>query len=376
MKKLIPALIGLLVIILFSIQYSQAKNETMEVTNLKNKQFYAFKKENNFYVYNEVVVGGIGDILIHDRVYDEVHIGNGKYDFSERFSRVKDLLQGPDFLIANQESVPGGVEIGLSSYPSFNSPQEIIDTLIDSGVDMVTTANNHTLDRGEKAILSAIDYYEKVDLPYTGSYKSPEDKAEIRVFEINDISFAVLAYAEHFNGIPIPQGKEYLVSPLLPEQVEKDIDLAKEQADFVILALHWGDEYIRQPNQNQRNLADRFITYGADVIIGHHPHVLQPMQWIDKPDGGQGLVIYSLGNFYSGQIRDYKDVGGMVEFTLFKEGSGKNSELGIKDVKLRPTFVHTQNWSNFTLYPLEDAEEKGLTNYSSKAIQEFFKEVK
>lgn len=376
MKKLIPALIGLLVIILFSIQYSQAKNETMEVTNLKNKQLYTFEKENNFYVYNEVVVGGIGDILLHDRVYDEVHIGNGKYDFSERFSRVKDILQGPDFLIANQESVPGGVELGLSTYPSFNSPQDIIDTLMDSGVDMVTTANNHTLDRGEKAILSAIDYYEKVDLPYTGSYKSPEDKADIRVFEINDVSFAVLAYAEHFNGIPIPQGKEYLVSPLVPEQVEKDIDLAKEQADFVILALHWGDEYIRQPNQNQRNLADRFITYGADVIIGHHPHVLQPMQWIDKPDGGKGLVIYSLGNFYSGQIRDYKDVGGMVEFTLFKEGSGKNSELGIKDVKLHPTFVHTQNWSNFTLYPLEDAEEKGLTNYSSKAIQEFFKEVK
>lgn len=376
MKKLIPTLIALLVVILFSIQYSQAKNETIEVTNLKNKQLYTFEKENNFYVYNEVVVGGIGDILIHDRVYDEVHIGDGKYDFSERFSRVKDLLQGPDFLIANQESVPGGVEIGLSSYPSFNSPQEIIDTLIDSGVDMVTTANNHTLDRGEKAILSAIDYYEKVDLPYTGSYKSPEDKAEIRVFEINDISFAVLAYAEHFNGIPIPQGKEYLVSPLVPEQVEKDIDLAKEQADFVILALHWGDEYIRQPNQNQRNLADRFITYGADVIIGHHPHVLQPMQWIDKPDGGQGLVIYSLGNFYSGQIRDYKDLGGMVEFTLFREGSGNNTELGIKDVKLHPTFVHTQNWSNFTLYPLEEAEENNLTNYSSKAIQEFFKEVK
>lgn len=376
MKKLIPTLIALLVVILFSIQYSQAKNETIEVTNLKNKQLYTFEKENNFYVYNEVVVGGIGDILIHDRVYDEVHIGDGKYDFSERFSRVKDLLQGPDFLIANQESVPGGVEIGLSSYPSFNSPQEIIDTLIDSGVDMVTTANNHTLDRGEKAILSAIDYYEKVDLPYTGSYKSPEDKAEIRVFEINDISFAVLAYAEHFNGIPIPQGKEYLVSPLVPEQVEKDIDLAEEQADFVILALHWGDEYIRQPNQNQRNLADRFITYGADVIIGHHPHVLQPMQWIDKPDGGQGLVIYSLGNFYSGQIRDYKDLGGMVEFTLFREGSGNNTELGIKDVKLHPTFVHTQNWSNFTLYPLEEAEENNLTNYSSKAIQEFFKEVK
>jgi len=270
----------------------------------------------------EAVIGGIGDILIHDWVYNDAKTNNG-YDFNPMFESVHSILQKPDFLIANQESIPGGSEIGITSYPSFNSPHEVVDALMNAGVDMVTTANNHSLDKGERGILSAIDYYEKKKLPYTGTYKSPEDKANMRVMTVNGIRIAVLSYATHFNGIRIPQGKEYLVSQLEPKQVVADINEAKTKSDLVLLALHWGDEYIRQPNQIQQDQAAEFLDAGADIILGHHPHVLQPMEWVKKPDGKKGLIVYSLGNFLSGQIWDYKDIGGMVEITVKKRSKRK-----------------------------------------------------
>ncbi|WP_062104971.1 CapA family protein [Bacillus niameyensis] len=318
----------------------------------------------------EATIGGIGDILIHDWVYNDAKT-NGGYDFNPMFAPVKDLLQKPDFLIANQESVPGGEEIGISSYPSFNSPYEIVDAIMNAGVDMVTTANNHMLDRGEKAIVSAIDYYEKKNLPYTGSFKSPEDKEIMRIMTVNGIRIAVLAYSYGTNGIPIPEGKDYLVSMLEPDKVLKDIEEAKGKSDIVLLALHWGDEYIREPNQNQKDLAHQFIEAGADIIFGHHPHVLQPIEWIEKPDGQKGLVIYSLGNFLSGQIRDYKDIGGMIEVTLEKNVGPEQKNTTIKEVNFYPTFSSSQQFRNYRVYPIDEAKEKGFTNHNSKVINDF-----
>ncbi|MCM3109699.1 CapA family protein [Lederbergia lenta] len=321
--------------------------------------------------YSEATIAGIGDILIHDTVYEDAKTDTG-YDFTPALLPVQSLLQKPDFLIANQESIPGGTEIGISTYPSFNSPQEIIDALMKAGVDMVTTANNHSLDRGERAILSAIDYYEKKNLPYTGTFKSPDDKANIRIVTVNGIRIAVLAYATHFNGINIPEGKDYLVSVLDPKQVHADMEKAKSKSDLIVLALHWGDEYIRQPNDIQKELASEFIQGGADIILGHHPHVLQPMEWIEKPDGKQGLVIYSLGNFLSGQIRDYKDIGGMIEIKIKKELNGGDTTTTIQEAKLHPTFTSSTNNKNYRVYPLDEANNKGLTTHSYQEINEFF----
>ncbi|MBS4207412.1 CapA family protein [Bacillus sp. FJAT-50079] len=346
------------------LQQHEAHLHQKKATNVGLKSFYT-----------EATIGGIGDILIHDWVYEDAKTDGG-YDFHSMFSPVRTLLQKPDFLIANQESIPGGTEIGITSYPSFNSPHEIIDALMDAGVDMVTTANNHTLDRGERAILSAIDYYEQKNLPYTGSFKSPEDKEEMRIINVSGIRIAVLAYATHFNGIRIPEGKDYLVSVLEPNQVLADIEKAKQQADVTLLALHWGDEYVRQPNATQKELAKQFIEAGADIILGHHPHVLQPMEWIEQSDGKRGLVIYSLGNFLSGQIWDYKDVGGMVEIKVRKEIENGETTTSIEHVELYPTFTASKNFRNYEIYPLDAASEKGLTTHSNEEIKEFFQTVK
>lgn len=358
-------LLSIAALLVFQKRQAEPEPHPVAIHNIKSLNLSA----KNF--QTEAVIGGIGDILIHDWVYEDAKTNDG-YDFNPQLLPVHSLLQRPDFLIANQESVPGGTEIGISNYPSFNSPHEIIDALIEAGVDMVTTANNHTLDRGERAILSAIDYYEKKNLPYTGSFKSPEDKENMRIMNVNGIRIAVLAYATHFNGIRIPEGKDYLVSVLDPKQIIADIDKAKPQSDVVLLALHWGDEYVRQPNETQKQLASQFIQAGADIILGHHPHVLQPMEWIEQPDGKLGLVVYSLGNFLSGQIRDYKDVGGMVEIKLKKEIKNGETTTAIEEASIHPTFTTSTNFRNYRVYPLEEAESKGITSYKSADIKTFF----
>lgn len=321
----------------------------------------------------EAVIAGIGDILIHDTVYNDALTKNDHYDFDPMFKPVYSLLQKPDFLIANQESVPGGTKLGLSSYPSFNSPHEIVDASMNAGVDMVTTANNHMLDKGEKGVLSAIDYYEKKNLLYTGTFKSPEDKNTIRIVNVNGINLAILAYSYGTNGVPIPAGKDYLVSMLDPKQVLHDIDKAKKDSDVVLLALHWGEEYARTPNQTQKELAHQFMEAGADIIFGHHPHVLQPIEWIDKPDGEKGLVVYSLGNFISGQKtkNEYKDVGGMIEVSIEKSTEDNRSYTTIKDVKFHPTFTASKQFKNYRVYPIDQANEKGFTDHTQKEFNQF-----
>ncbi|MBS4194114.1 CapA family protein [Bacillus sp. FJAT-49870] len=340
--------------------HKSSSNQNQRNIHIKQKEYET-----------EAVIGGIGDILIHDYVYNDAKTKNG-YDFNPMFEPVKSLLQRPDFLIANQESIPGGTDIGISSYPSFNSPHEIVDALMNAGVDMVTTANNHSLDKGERGILSAIKHYEKMKFPYTGTFKSPEDKANMRIITVNGIQIAVLAYATHFNGIPIPQKKEYLVSQIDPKQVVADIHEAKTKSDLVLLALHWGDEYVRQPNQIQKEQAALFMNAGADIILGHHPHVLEPMEWFNKPDGKKGLVVYSLGNFLSGQIWDYKDIGGMVEITVKKKVKGNASNTTIEKAVLNPTFSASTHFQTYRVYPLDVANSKGLTAHNSEEIQQFF----
>ncbi|MBW8349002.1 CapA family protein [Bacillus sp. IITD106] len=356
------------IIILLVFQKSQSTQSLHKSSMNQNQRNIQIEPKE---YHTEAVIGGIGDILIHDYVYNDAKTNNG-YDFNPMFESVKSLLQKPDFLIANQESIPGGSEIGITSYPSFNSPHEIVDALMNAGVDMVTTANNHSLDKGERGILSAISYYEKKNLPYTGTFKSPEDKKKMRIMTVKGIRIAVLAYATHFNGIPIPQGKEYLVSPLDPKQVAADIKEAKKNSDLIILALHWGDEYVRQPNQIQKEQAAQFMDAGADIILGHHPHVLQPMEWFNKPDGKKGLVVYSLGNFLSGQIRDYKDIGGMVEITVKKIVEGNDSNTTIEKAVLNPTFSASTHFQTYRVYPLDVAKNKGFTTHNSEEIQQFF----
>lgn len=148
------------------------------------------------------------------------------------------------------------------------------------GVDLVTMANNHTLDRGEQAIRNAINHYEKIGMDYTGSFKSEEDKKRIRVINTDEgISIAFLSYTYGTNGMTIPPGKEYLVNLINRTQIKADVAKAQDMADAIIVSYHFGEEYQPLPNQQQKELVQYSADLGVDVIIGHHPHVLQPIEW-------------------------------------------------------------------------------------------------
>ena len=320
--------------------------------------------------HSRAVIGAIGDILIHDWLYEDARTDGG-FNFKPMFAHVKPLLSRPDFLLANQESLPGSPALEVSSYPVFCSPKEIIDALQDAGVSMVTTANNHSYDKGEAGILRAISYYEQAGLPYTGSFKNKEDQQTIRYFSTGGIRFAVLSYTYGLNGFTLPKDKPYLVNLIDKEKMLHDIQQAKRKTDLIVLSIHWGTEYERKPNAMQKELAKELVAEGADLIFGHHPHVLQPMEMIRTSNGREGIVFYSLGNFLSGQLWDYKDVGGMAEVTVEKSVLGSHISVAIKDVQFHPTFTSSTRFRSYRVYPLEEARNKGLTSITNEQINSF-----
>ena len=319
----------------------------------------------------EITIAAIGDILLHDTVYKDAKTDEG-YDFMPMLELVKPYFKESTITFANQETMIGGEEIGLSSYPQFNSPTEIGDALKESGVDIVSLANNHTLDRGEEAIQNALAHWDKINMPYVGAYKDKQDAKKLRVIETDEgIDVAFLAYTYGTNGIPVPEGKDYLVNLIDKDKIATDMKQAKSEADVTIISLHFGDEYIRLPNDAQKDLVQFVADLEVDAVLGHHPHVLQPAEWVEGKNGNETLVIYSLGNFLSGQDELHRLIGGMFRFTVKKtvEGGDVNIELHIP--QFLPTYNFYQNWRNFKVIPMHELTDKQL-----KDAQKHYKEIK
>ncbi|WML39852.1 CapA family protein [Neobacillus sp. OS1-2] len=292
--------------------------------------------------------------------------------FDPMFEPVKPLLEKPDVLTANQESMLGGLELGLSGYPMFNSPHEVASALVHSGVDIVSTANNHSLDKGEKGIQSESAYLDSIGLPHVGSFIDEKDREDLRVITKNGIKIAFLSYTYGTNGISVPTGKDYLVNLIDREIMKNEIHRAKKAADVVVMSIHWGMEYQRIPTDEQKDLANFLANEGVDIIFGSHPHVLQPMEWIPTTDGRKSFVVYSLGNFLSAQYGDYKDIGGLATIDITKHVSEKGNTIELSNPVFSPTFVTSQKYHQFRIVPLENAGAYGLSNADAtyKEIQE------
>jgi poly-gamma-glutamate synthesis protein (capsule biosynthesis protein) len=310
---------------------------------------------------HQITLSAVGDILIHDRVYRDAEVKDG-YDFMPMLEKVKPFLNDATITFANQESMMGGEKIGLSSYPSFNSPIEIGYALKDVGVNIVSMANNHTLDRGEDAIQQAIKNWETIGMMYTGAYKDQEDEKDIRVYQTDEgISVAFLAYAYGTNGITVPDGKDYLVNLIDKEKMAGAIKRAKEQADVTVLSLHFGKEYERMPNDEQKDLAQFASDQGVEVVLGHHPHVLQPIEWVEGENGNKTLVIYSLGNFLSGQDDFYTRIGGILTFSIKQTVKGEgDKKTEVLEPKFMPTYVTFHNETDYTVVPMYQLTNKQL----------------
>ncbi len=313
-----------------------------------------------------VTIGAIGDVLLHGRVYNLAETESG-YDFLPMLENVKPLLEKPDFMMANQESMPGGIEIGLSTYPTFNSPKEIVSNLQELGIDMVIGANNHTIDRGVKAVESALDFYDEIGMEYVGVYRDSEDRNRERIVDVNTVSLGILSYTYGTNGIPLPEGHEDIVALIDQEKIEKEVKQLREKVDVVIVHMHWGAEYEREPNEKQRQLADKLSEAGVDIIFGHHPHVVQPIDVIKQEDGHETTVFYSLGNFLSGQTFDYTDIGGVATVEVTKKTKGEEVAIEIQSPYIEPTIVLPKEMG-FRVYPFAEVEEKALNGSSVEDI--------
>ncbi|MED4015223.1 CapA family protein [Sutcliffiella cohnii] len=369
-RIILPVLIFLLIgsALLSYILYQQTASSTLPSSNEPQivhthgaKSVVSFDRT----VTTEVTLSAVGDLLIHDSVYHTAETADG-YDFKPMINPVKQFLMETDISIANQETIIGGTEIGLSNYPSFNSPFEVADALLDAGIDIVSIANNHTLDRGERAIMNAIGHYEKIGMQYTGGYKDEEDRDTLRTITKNGLVFSFLSYTYGTNGIPIPQGKDYLVNLIERDRIERDIAHARKHSDIVVVSMHWGVEYVLYPNQEQESLAQFLADAGADIVIGHHPHVLQPMQFIEKKDGGKMFVVYSLGNFLSAQVGNYKDIGGIVQLRIAKTIDKDGSHVNIEVDQFIPTYVSQLRSAKYHIVPLANAGDYGFSNASAK----------
>ncbi len=256
-----------------------------------------------------------GDVMGHDsQIASAYNPTTKKYDYNSCFQFVRPFVDSVDLAIANLEVTLAGPP--YKGYPQFSSPDALAVTLKDIGFDVLVTANNHSVDRGRKGIERTITILDSLQIAHTGTFKdslSREEQTPLMV-EKNGFRLAILNYTYGTNGIAVP--KPNVVNHLDTAVMRRDLEKAKNlNPDVVIVFTHWGGEYQSLPSKNQNNLADFCFKNGATLVIGAHPHVVQPMEW--RKDKNQ-FVAYSLGNYISGQRKRYTDGGAMAYLEIEK----------------------------------------------------------
>ena len=221
-----------------------------------------------------------GDIMCHNTIFnDAFNSSTGSYDFSYIFEDIKYYIQTADIAIGNLETTFAGSQKKYSGYPTFNTPEQLAYNLKKVGFDVVSTANNHCYDSGYKGLESTIDYLDDADISHTGTFKSEESQNTILIKNVKGIKIAFLSFTYGTNGIPVPSDKSYSVNLIDNKLITSQLNLAKEQnPDLICVSMHWGTEYQTSPNSEQTSLANFLFENGADIIIGNHPHVIQPME--------------------------------------------------------------------------------------------------
>lgn len=312
----------------------------------------------------QVTLLAVGDDLVHGSTLNGGLQEDGTYDFNGFYRHLTDEISAADIAIINQETILGGSEFAYTGYPTFNTPDAMGHAIVNAGFDVVLHATNHTMDKKDKGVENCLDFWKTTypEITVLGIYDSKEAQDTVTVVEKNDIRIAMLNYTYGLNGIKIPEGKEHLVTLLTwsnRDYIRSQIRQAKEAADFVIVFPHWGTEYKYEPDQDQIFWTNLFAEEGVDLVIGTHPHVLEPVEWIDRPDGEKMLVFYSLGNFISGQIEAPRLLGGMANVTLTETPDGS---IEITDCSVIPVVTHY-------------SEQVGDGTYSTYRLSEYTEEL-
>ncbi len=334
-------------------------NNNLKSNNNKNKNDNSIevidKKDTNIENKDKKLsLIAVGDVLIHESVYKDAYV-NGRYDFGKMFKRIKPIISKYDLKFCNQESTIGGTALGISGYPSFNSPDEIGDEMVNLGFNLVSLANNHAFDKGENAILYSNSYWKTKDVITSGSYSSSGEANDIKVYEKKGIKYAFLSYTTSSNR---KVTKDYLVNMYSAEKARMDIEKVKDKVDLIIVSMHWGIEYSHDVSESQKQIAEYLSSLGVNLIIGHHPHVVQPVTYV-----GNTLVIYSLGNFISNQLSINLDrgIGLMVGVDIIVNEDG----VSFKNLYKELILAYALNSTNFEVIPFSQLNNNLLNNYES-----------
>ena len=315
----------------------------------------------------EVKMLMVGDALIHQSVYYNAGLNGNGYDFKPMIELIKPISSTYDLAYYNQETILGGTALGLSHYPRFNSPQEVGDAMIDAGFNVVSLATNHTMDKGEDGVLSSVNYWKgKEGIVTSGQWSSQAERDEVRIYEKNGIKYSFFSYTTLTNGLNTPSGKEYLNNVYSDSKAKNDIEKVRDKVDVVMVAMHWGVEYSLNVSSEQERIAKYLSDLGVDLIIGAHPHVVEAVEYIND---GKTFVIYSLGNFISGQIGVDKLTGLMMEVTIRKEVDRRgNTTISIVNPKADLIYTryntNSNNW-NFKVFPYLQLNDNILPSYKS-----------
>lgn len=356
---LIPVAVAVVMLIVFAVfgnvtKKADEKNPTAQTSvSVVNKDEATSKKpEEN----SKVTLVAVGDNLIHNTLISAGEQDDGTLDYTSLYANIKPDIEKADIAIIDQETILGGSSFEYSGYPVFNSPWEIGDAAIDAGFDIFNCATNHTMDMGWAGIEKEIEYFSsKEGVVQLGVNGSEQEYNEITYYEKNGITFSLLNYTYGTNGIPLPEDKPWCVNLLEKDKVTADITEARKNSDVVIVFPHWGTENSHDVSDYQREYTQLFYDLGVDIVIGCHPHVLQPVEWITSENSDHKmLVYYSLGNFISHQVELDQLCGGIAQITVEK----KNGEISISSAKLVPIVCHYNRGDNdkfvFDVYKLGD----------------------
>ncbi|WP_207940976.1 gamma-polyglutamate biosynthesis protein CapA [Enterococcus sp. DIV2402] len=330
----------------------------------------------------EFVLRSVGDLLIHETVsymadisnplyqsameilsadgVDVAALADGNettastteqvdYDFSPMFAQIAPFTQYADATIANLEVITAYPELPISGYPQFNSPSSLLNNVKNIGVDIVSNGTNHTLDWFSEGALTSIEHIREAGLMYVGSYRSEKDQQTPRIIDENGIKLGFLTYSYGTNGIPVDPGKEYTISLVDVEKMVDDVTKLKDQVDAVVVTLQLGQEYETLPDDNQRYVFEMLSEAGVKLILGGHPHVLQPMDWYN---GKETFAIYSQASFLTGQVNIDNKQGGITEVTFKRQDDG---EVVVTNPKFMPIFIlGTENEKMYEVVPYAD----------------------
>lgn len=353
--------------------------------NTKNEQ----KEEVQEVVKNPditVNIAATGDIMFHpSQIEGAYNASTGIYDFTNSFKEVKNIFQSADLAIANFEGTTAGNETyAYQGYPLFNAPDEALEAIQSAGFDVLSTANNHCLDTRKAGVIRTVEQINKLGMYNIGTYaKKPETRVLIK--DVKGIKIAFMSYTEMVNGLEAymdPADLDAMVNIIDETKMKEDIAYAKEQnVDLIVFYMHWGVEYSRTQSEFQEQTAEMLLNEGVDIILGSHPHVIQPAESLEI-NGERKFVAYSMGNFLSNQRVEtlvpygmseeqakYTEDGVIINIEIEKKG--ETGEVLIKDIKYMPLWVYKGTDENglpeHIVYPIDDFVESEDVNQNAKS---------